>query len=169
MGHTNRRRICAASATSGPAAARPRDGGRMHHYRVMLHGPDPALRRIESDLRACGATPVPGARSVLTLRSEQGPIAWMDVSRRHPAVTLTVEGFEAFVDDHVRLHAVGGAVTVMDRRAVLAEDAAWRLDDDVPACGPELLHAAAAAISARRSTCRVGTLSCGLDVALTVG
>jgi hypothetical protein len=142
---------------------------RVHHHRIEITGPPPAVEAAATELVRLGARRVP-LRSdcllVLTTRESVG--AWAALSARHRAVCFAVEAFEAYHDEYVRLHAAAGVTTVMACRPVIDEGCGSVHDEDGEPLEPELLRAAAETIGVRRLNVEVGTLSSGLDTALTV-
>ena len=105
----------------------------MHHHRLVLNGPPPALQRLVDELRRAGAT-VLGADEVPRLVwSTSDPRLVESVAGRHADVAVGVERFEALGTEVVRLVVRGGEATVLDRRRVLPTPE----DDELEAWGYE--------------------------------
>jgi hypothetical protein len=94
---------------------------------------------------------------------------WMEISRRHTDAILGIEHFEAFGDELVNLIVERGSETVMARTGVLPEGWGSFHDEDGEPLDEDLLRAGAEAVAEQRLRHDVGTLSSGLDTAITMG
>jgi hypothetical protein len=149
----------------------------MHHHRLVLNGPSPALRRLVDDLRRAGATVLAGEeRSPRLVWSTDDARLVERVAMHHADVAVGVERFEALGTEVVRLVVRGDETTVLDRRRVLpeAEDdgpKAWRreLGDEGMQLDPELLRRAAHDVERCAGDLRPGGRADALDGGLTLG
>jgi hypothetical protein len=142
----------------------------MHHYRVTVNGPDAAAASLLAELAGVGAPPTMSSDApCVVIASADGVPCWEELSRRHPDVRLSIEAFEALEDEIVNVVVENGASTLMARVGVLpAEFGAYHEEGGTP-LDANLLRAAAERVADRRLHCKVGTLSSGLEVALSMG
>jgi hypothetical protein len=122
----------------------------VHHHRLVLNGPPPALQRLVDDLRRAGATVLAGEEAPRLVWSTSDPQVVERLAVRHAGVAVGVERFEALGTEVVRLVVRGDQATVLDRRRVVPspdddELEAWGCapsDEGLP-LDPELLRRAA--------------------------
>lgn len=138
----------------------------MFHHRLTLTGPDDAVTAAGAELVAMGAVPI-GESSFITAQSDDAEI-WRTFAESHPSVRLSVDLFYDFEDEFVQAIVTGRGSTTLSRRSVLPE---WFgcYDEGGERIPNELLAAAGRAVAAERLAHDVGTLSSGLDDALTLG
>ncbi|HEY4096544.1 MAG TPA: hypothetical protein VGM33_13580 [Baekduia sp.] len=148
----------------------------MHHHRLVLNGPSPALQRLVDDLRRAGATVLTREGPPRMVWSTDDPRLVERVAVHHADVAVGVERFEALGTEVVRLVVRGDETTVLDRRHVLpdAEDdgpKAWRreLGDEGLQLDPELLRRAAQDVERCAGDLRPGDRADALDAGLTLG
>jgi hypothetical protein len=141
----------------------------VRHYRVSINGPEQVVAAVLTELGRTSGRKVAGASSYHVATSPEGIEPWKALSVRHPGVVLGVECFERFVDEYLSLVIEDGEVTTMGRHSVLPDDWGGFYDEDGERLDAELLRAAAETIMAQRLQHAAGTLSCGLDIALTMG
>jgi hypothetical protein len=144
------------------------DSTSKHHYRVDATGPGHALDALLADLASWDDPPVVGDEC-LVLATARAPSTWIAVSRRHPAAVLGIEHFEAFGHELSRFVVERGSETILDRRGVLPEGWGSVHDEDGARLDAGLLRAAAESVAEGRGRYGVGTLSSGIDTAITVG
>jgi hypothetical protein len=102
------------------------------------------------------------------MTSLEGLDRWEALSRCHPGVRLGLECFESFEDELLSVLIENGSVTEMDRHGVLPDEWGSFHDEDGEPLDDGLLRAAAESVAAQRLSHDVGTLSGGLDVAVTM-
>jgi hypothetical protein len=148
----------------------------MHHHRLVLNGPSPALQRLVDDLRRAGATVLTGEGSPRLVWSTADPRLVERVAVDYTDVAVGVERFEALGTEVVRLVVRGDETTVLDRRHVVpdAEDdgpKAWHreLGDEGLQLDPELLRRAAHDVERCAGDLRPGARADALDGGLTLG
>lgn len=142
---------------------------RVHHYRVNVNGPHGVVEAVVRELTSAGARPADHrASTCLLVTSADGLAIWQSLSIRHPEAILGLECFEAFGDEMVHAVVENGCVTVMSRQGVLPQDYGSFHHEDGQRLDEELLRAAAESVAAQRMRHDVGTLSGGLDTALTI-
>jgi hypothetical protein len=151
------------------------DHRRVHHHRLVLNGPPPALRRLVDELRRAGATVLAADAAPRLVWSTDDPGVLERVAVRHADVAVGVERFEALGTEVVRLLVCGGETTVLDRRGVLPgpEDdlEGWgcELDEEGVRLEPELLRRAARRVEGHAGPGEAGPRASGLDAALALG
>jgi hypothetical protein len=124
----------------------------MYRYRVSIDGAPAELGTL--------LTPMAALDDFETGRA---------VSQRHGGRAIGIECFEEFEDEFHHLVADRHAVTVLARTNVLPNDHLGIHDDEGVPLPKAVLRRAAQRIIDQRLRRRVGTLSSGLDDALTIG
>ncbi|WCB96240.1 hypothetical protein DSM104299_04997 [Baekduia alba] len=133
----------------------------MHHHRLVLNGPPPAVARLVDDLRAAGAegiTREPPVRLVWTTAHASAVEA---LCARHRRVVVGVERFETLGAELERLVVCGREATVLERRAFA--------DEELAPLGPEALRRVALGVAAMPVALGSGLAGTALDDALLVG
>jgi hypothetical protein len=147
----------------------------VHHHRLVLNGPSPALRRLVDELRRAGATVVTAGAAPRLVWSTDDPGLIERVASRHGDVAVGIERFESLGTEVVRLLVCGAETTVLDRRGVLPgpEDdlEGWgcELGEEGARLEPELLRRAARRVEQHAGPGAGASGAWGLEAALALG
>jgi hypothetical protein len=155
---------------------RPHKVCAVHHHRLVLNGPPPALQRLVDELCRAGATVLVGEDAPRLVWSTSDPRLVERLAVRHTDVAVGVERFEALGTEVVRLVVRGDEATVLDRRRVVpsSEDdelQAWGYgsDDEGAQLDPELLRRAAHRVDRCARDVRTCDPAGALDGGLALG